>query len=139
MSRLSRSEKKLYQQEMLEWYGMMVGAGAAMPEDEKLALQEWERTHKDGLTPTSDWPGWEKYIGKKPVPPPQPDPFRKQLIPVPLRWQVWERDNFTCVHCGTRRNLSIDHIKPESVGGTLEIANLQTLCRPCNSRKGNRF
>src|SRR6266487_6723827 len=115
MPHLSRAEREFYRQQLLEWYAMMVGAGAAMPADEKLALEEWERTHRDGhATGTSDWPGWEKYIGKKPVPPPQPDQFKKLLIPDKLRWQVWERDNFTCVHCGTRRNLTIDHIKPES-------------------------
>lgn len=140
MSRLSRSEKKFYQEQMLEWYAMMLGAVAAMPERERLALEEWERTHIDGHTGTSDWPGWEKYIGKKPVPPSsQPEPSKKQPIPRQLRWQVWERDNFTCVHCGTRRNLTIDHIKPEFAGGTPEIDNLQTLCGPCNSRKGRRF
>lgn len=34
--------------------------------------------------------------------------------------------------------LSIDHIHPERHGGTLDEDNLQTLCRPCNSRKGSR-
>lgn len=60
----------------------------------------------------------------------------KQVIPPSIRWGVWERDDFTCRHCGTRRDLSIDHILAESKGGTLSPENLQTLCRPCNSRKG---
>lgn len=60
----------------------------------------------------------------------------KKKIPDALRWQVWERDNFTCRQCGTRRFLSVDHIKPERSGGTLELENLQTLCRRCNSIKG---
>jgi len=60
----------------------------------------------------------------------------KQPIPPEIRWSVWERDNFTCRHCGSRKYLSIDHIYPESKGGSLEISNLQTLCKPCNSRKG---
>jgi len=61
---------------------------------------------------------------------------KKQYIPPDIRWQVWERDNFTCKHCGTRRHLSIDHIYPEFLGGHLELSNLQTLCRSCNSKKG---
>ena len=38
---------------------------------------------------------------------------------------------------GSQRNSSVDHIYPESLGGTLELSNLQTLsASPCNSRKG---
>jgi hypothetical protein len=64
---------------------------------------------------------------------------RKAFIPDRLRWEVWERDNFTCLHCGNRRFLTVDHIIPESRGGTLDLDNLQTLCKPCNSRKGVRY
>ena len=60
---------------------------------------------------------------------------RKVHIPSELRWTVWERDNFTC-KCGSRKFLSVDHIIPESQGGTLELDNLRTLCRSCNSKKG---
>ncbi len=63
----------------------------------------------------------------------------KERIPADVRWAVWERDNFTCKHCGTRRYLSIDHIHPESLGGTLDLDNLQTLCTSCNSSKGARI
>lgn len=64
---------------------------------------------------------------------------RKTPIPATLRWVVWDRDNFTGRHCGTRRYLSVDHIHPESLGGTLDLSNLQTLCVICNSRKGARI
>lgn len=62
----------------------------------------------------------------------------KQSIPPKIRWAVWERDNFTCQVCGARKYLSIDHIHPESKGGSLELSNLQTLCCKCNSEKGCR-
>jgi 5-methylcytosine-specific restriction endonuclease McrA len=64
--------------------------------------------------------------------------YKKETIPAELRWAVWERDNFTCRHCGSRRNLTVDHIYPESKGGKLTMENCQTLCKPCNSRKGAR-
>lgn len=62
----------------------------------------------------------------------------KRVIPQNLRWSVFERDQFRCVTCGTHLQLRCDHIIPESKGGPLTLDNLQTLCAPCNSRKGNR-
>ena len=64
--------------------------------------------------------------------------YSKKPIPPDIRWQVWERDNFTCQDCGSRKKLEVDHIYPESKGGVLELSNLQTLCKSCNSRKGTR-
>lgn len=60
----------------------------------------------------------------------------KEYISAAVRWLVWERDNFTCRNCGKRKNLTIDHIIPESKGGQLKLSNLQTLCNSCNSKKG---
>lgn len=65
--------------------------------------------------------------------------YRKKIIPVDLRWKVWERDNFTCKICNSRQFLSVDHIKPESLGGLTEEDNLQTLCKRCNSQKGAKW
>ena len=65
--------------------------------------------------------------------------YTKKKIPAKLRWDIWERDDYTCKHCGKKRELSIDHIIPESKGGTLDPDNLQTLCKSCNSRKGTRI
>jgi len=62
----------------------------------------------------------------------------KVPIPKNVRWAVWERDDFTCRHCGSRSDLAVDHIIPESAGGAAVLTNLQTLCRSCNSRKGTR-
>lgn len=64
--------------------------------------------------------------------------YKKQPISDAHRWEVWERDNFTCQVCGSRKNLSVDHIIPESRGGVSHPDNYQTLCKKCNSRKGAR-
>jgi hypothetical protein len=115
---------------------MMMGVYAALPEAKKKDLHKWDSTHVNGHNVgTSDWPGWAKYIGKMPKYPLPVFSF-KEPIPPEIRWQVWERDNFTCQHCGSRRDLTVDHIFPERLGGTITSTNLQTLCRKCNSRKG---
>lgn len=62
-------------------------------------------------------------------------PRLKQPIPKELRWLIWERDNFTCHYCGSRRNLTVDHKHPEKAGGTLDSSNLLTACKTCNCRK----
>jgi len=57
--------------------------------------------------------------------------------PNALKRFVFERDKYRCVNCGTHLNLSIDHIHPFSKGGSDDESNLQTLCRSCNSSKGD--
>src|SRR5574343_1436118 len=52
------------------------------------------------------------------------------------RWRIFERDNFTCCYCGSRRYLTVDHVVPQSGGGSDEDSNLITACKSCNSRKG---
>lgn len=66
------------------------------------------------------------------------EPTRRRKIPDAIRFSVYERDGYACLHCGTPERLSLDHIHPFSLGGEDTIDNLQTLCRSCNSRKGAR-
>ena len=60
----------------------------------------------------------------------------KARIPRALAKAVMERDAYRCVECGDHHDLTCDHVVPESRGGETTIENLQTMCRPCNSRKG---
>ena len=61
---------------------------------------------------------------------------KKDKIPRTLAKQVFERDAYRCMSCGGHIDLCCDHVVPESKGGEAVFDNLQTLCRPCNSRKG---
>lgn len=70
--------------------------------------------------------------------PRRPAPARKEPISYRLRKQVFERDAYRCVTCGDWHNLEADNIVPESLGGPTTLDNLQTMCQPCNGRKGNR-
>lgn len=42
-----------------------------------------------------------------------------------------------CVICGQPSD-TVDHIIPKSRGGTNDPANLQPMCRSCNSKKNNK-
>lgn len=66
------------------------------------------------------------------------DPRSREPISKKLRKAVYERDHYRCVECGATAHLSLDHIIPWSLGGEDTMENLQTMCRSCNSRKGNK-
>jgi 5-methylcytosine-specific restriction endonuclease McrA len=62
---------------------------------------------------------------------------RSRVTPA-VRKRVMERDAFRCLVCGTHLDLVVDHIVALANGGTSDFDNLQTLCQPCNARKGAR-
>lgn len=57
--------------------------------------------------------------------------------------EEWERVkrkyDHKCAYCGKRAKLTKDHIVPLSKGGDDYIANIQPLCRSCNSKKHNHI
>ena len=69
----------------------------------------------------------------------RPPQYTKSKISKKLSRRVMERDAYRCVTCGTHIDLCCDHIIPESRGGETSFDNLQTMCRPCNSRKGAKM
>lgn len=58
------------------------------------------------------------------------------------RLAIYLRDGLACVYCGdaieSGVNLSLDHIKPHSKGGSNDAKNLVTACDRCNASRGNR-
>jgi 5-methylcytosine-specific restriction endonuclease McrA len=53
------------------------------------------------------------------------------------RRAVFARDNWTCQYCGSRSNLTVDHVIPRSKGGGSSWDNIVASCAPCNRRKGD--
>lgn len=64
---------------------------------------------------------------------------KRRKLPNAVRVAVFTRDSFACVKCGSRSNLEVDHIHPVAKGGSDDLENLQTLCAPCNRRKGAKI
>ena len=63
----------------------------------------------------------------------------KERIPYNLRRMIIERDGLRCVYCDLDlidKEVHIDHVIPESKGGTTTFDNLQVTCRKCNLEKG---
>lgn len=56
-----------------------------------------------------------------------------------VRNRVFARDGNKCVNCGSKEDLTIDHLNPKSKGGRNTIWNLATMCSRCNEKKGNRL
>jgi len=54
------------------------------------------------------------------------------------RFNLFLRDEFRCQYCGTRSDLTFDHVVPRAAGGTTTWENVVAACAPCNLRKGSR-
>lgn len=65
-------------------------------------------------------------------------PYSKRTVPYAMRLKVFERDGFMCKKCGSKKQLTIDHVISERRGGPTMESNLQTLCNDCNMKKGSQ-
>lgn len=59
-----------------------------------------------------------------------------------LRFEVFKRDNFSCVYCGRsvkedKIKLQCDHVIPRSKNGKDTLDNLVTACAECNRGKSD--
>jgi hypothetical protein len=55
------------------------------------------------------------------------------------RIEVFARDGFRCVYCGTEHpaeELTVDHVQPRQRGGDGSGGNVVTACAACNTAKG---
>jgi 5-methylcytosine-specific restriction endonuclease McrA len=62
---------------------------------------------------------------------------RPSTHPAFTRFNVFLRDKFVCQFCGTRDDLTFDHLLPRSRGGHTTWVNVVASCSDCNLKKGN--
>jgi CRISPR/Cas system Type II protein with McrA/HNH and RuvC-like nuclease domain len=53
------------------------------------------------------------------------------------RKTIREQWNHKCAYCDSEENLSLDHIIPQSKGGSDSTDNVICCCKPCNHSKGH--
>jgi hypothetical protein len=58
---------------------------------------------------------------------------------VATRYAIYARDGFSCVYCERHLkigySMTLDHVKPATLGGSNGAGNLVTCCRSCNDYK----
>ncbi|NEQ45305.1 MAG: HNH endonuclease [Leptolyngbya sp. SIOISBB] len=64
---------------------------------------------------------------------------RHWKVPSVTRREVFRRDQHRCQYCGSRKQLTLDHVIPRSKGGPHSWDNVVTACAPCNNAKGDRL
>ena len=64
---------------------------------------------------------------------------RPNEYPAFTRFNLFLRDKFRCVYCGSAKELTFDHVIPRAQGGRTTWENVTTACAPCNLKKGNRL
>ncbi len=58
--------------------------------------------------------------------------------PAFTRFNVFLRDRFSCQYCGSREDLTFDHVVPRSKGGETTWENVVAACSSCNLEKGGQ-
>ncbi len=57
--------------------------------------------------------------------------------PAFTRFNVFLRDRFECQYCGSKADLTFDHLIPRCRGGQTTWENVLAACSPCNLLKGS--
>lgn len=67
---------------------------------------------------------------------------RRRRTPRFSKTNLYLRDLYTCQYCNSsfpRKSLTMDHVRPLSLGGKTNWENIVSACGPCNTRKGNKM
>ena len=55
------------------------------------------------------------------------------------RFNVFLRDKFSCQYCGSKSELTFDHLIPRCLNGKTTWTNVVSACTNCNLKKGRRL
>ena len=66
------------------------------------------------------------------------DYVNQNRAPAFTRFNLFLRDGFQCVYCGSPDELTFDHVLPRRLGGKTSWTNIVAACSGCNLRKGGR-
>ena len=67
---------------------------------------------------------------------------KRRRMPRFSKTNLYLRDLYTCQYCSVqfpRKQLTLDHVRPISMGGKTSWDNIVAACGPCNTRKGNKM
>ena len=110
-----------------QWVGIDISPNAIRQVNDRLRQSMGSLFHAGYVTSRTDIPRRTDIA--------TPIPYRKR------KHELFGKQEGLCTGCGIMfpfRNFTIDHIVPQSRGGTDHLENLQLLCAACNSLKGNR-
>lgn len=54
------------------------------------------------------------------------------------RERIKDNWNYQCAYCGSEDDLTLDHVKPRSLGGPDRTNNVICACHDCNQSKGHQ-
>ena len=109
------------------WVGIDISPNAIIQVNKRLRQTMSSLFHNDYVTARTDIP--RRTDIETPI------PYRKR------KHELFGKQEGLCAGCKIMfpfRNFTIDHVIPQSRGGTDHLENLQLLCNACNSMKGNR-
>ncbi len=65
------------------------------------------------------------------------DYVKPARYPAFTRFNLFLRDEFACQYCGSKGEMTFDHVLPRSRGGRTVWENVVAACGRCNLRKAN--
>jgi 5-methylcytosine-specific restriction endonuclease McrA len=66
------------------------------------------------------------------------DYVKPAAYPAFTRFNLFLRDEFACQYCGSKGEMTFDHVVPRSKGGRTTWGNVVAACGRCNLRKGDK-